>query len=853
MRLPRAVSFLIRAIFGLFLFLTASYCLLAYLPFTYHQIVVEAPLPWLSMFVRFHPYWYWFVLGLQVVTLIPDLRGGAAGQPADARPGGLGTKIPTIGFLVFAAGLGVVLLVHPVLALLQNNDASFYSGLLFLLPLAWLGALDWLGQRPRLQWQAEGTGEDWRIFMAAWESALFVSVVYFAIFFLRWGRPLASGFGNNEALLSLTWTVLSHMLVFMGVFVCLFLVHLGTSWFGQPAKMEFAFCAALGVLMVAAILRFLVFPLVSFVNARADVFALATGAGLGIFWAGLSAKLFPAEKSSPESGLALLLTPLRWGRMLPGAWGFAPFALLALLAYFLEVRSAVLDWNFLRQKLSALLIWVAAFANFYELAPRKRQGMSLVGRIVLIVVAVASFGAYKTLGLWQRHDEHQEGIPKIDVAATLESYAAFDASFKLVHDALTPAAGGEGGFYKFLVANTNLPWSAETRPVEVNLVDHLTPTNSPKPNIFIMVIDSLRRDYLSSYNPAVTFTPNIEAFGRESVVMENAFAKYAGTGLSEPSIWSGAMLLHEQYVTPFQPMNALRRLVETDGYHWFLMNDFILKLILIPPQGAILLDSDIPGRRYDFCQTLGDLEEEISQRKGSAPIFFYSQPQNIHMWTLHQEGESVPPGEDYPGFYAPVASRLKQMDVCWGKFIAFLKKNGLYDNSIIILTADHGDLLGEHGAWGHGFALFKEMIEIPLIIHLPPALRSHLNIDPKEIAFLTDITPSLYYLLGHRPIVRNEIFGKPLFTETAEEKTPYLRDSYLIISSYTPVYGILKQNGHWLYFVSANDVKDFLFDLPENSMAIEKPVTESLRADSEQLIRQGILAIDHFYHFQSPQ
>jgi predicted AlkP superfamily pyrophosphatase or phosphodiesterase len=854
MTLSRSLFFLTRAIFGVFLLLTASYCLLAYVPFTYHQIVVEAPLPWLAMFVRFHSYLYWLVLGMQVATILPDIRQGATLPPSDAGSSVFSRKALAIGFLVFSAGLGVVLLVHPLLAGIRNTLGSLYIGLMFLLPLAWLGALDWLGRRQTLRWQTVGTGEYFRIFTAAWESAIFLSLLYYAIFFLRWGGPLTTGFGGGEATLSLSWTVVCHLLAFMGVFLTLSLVHGAASWFDNPPKVEFAFCAAIGCLLVAGILRFLIFPLISFVGPRADMVALGTGIALAAFTAGFSAKLFPNENNPVESGLALLLTPLRWGRIFPGAWGFVPLAILGALAYFLEVRSAVLDWNFLRQKLSALLIWIATFANFYELAPRKqREGMSLFGRVALICVAVGSFGAYKSLGLWQRYYQRQTEGKKVDVAAVLEAYSGFDASFKLLHDLLAPA-GGRPGFYKFLLDNTNLPWSAGTHPVEVDLVNNLTPTNSPKPNIFIIVIDSLRRDYVSSYNPAVTFTPNIEAFGRESIVMENAFAKYAGTGLSEPSIWSGGLLLHEQYVTPFYPMNALQRLLETDGYRWFIMDDFILRMILHPPNGTVQLDSDIPGRRFDFCQTLGDLENEISHEKGSAaPIFAYAQPQNIHMWTLNQEGESVPPGETYPGFYAPVASRLKQMDLCWGNFIQFMKRSGLYDNSIIILTADHGDLLGEGGAWGHGFALFKEMIEIPLIIHLPTAMRSHLYFDPKKITFLTDITPSLYYLLGHRPIVQNEIFGRPLFTETEAEEAQYLRDSYLIVSSYTPVYGILKENGHWLYFVSANDAKDYQFDLPENSPAIEKPVTESIRKENELLIRKDILAIDHFYQYEPPQ
>ena len=859
MTLPRILFFLARAAFGLFMLLTASYCLLAYLPFTYHQIVVEAPLTWLAMFVRIHPYLYWLVLGLQILTLIPDLRRGSIRHTEDrTSPNAIGPSIPetalALGFLVFSAGLGIILLLHPLLGGIRNAISSLYWGLVFLLPLAWLGAIDWRGARRRLRWVASGVGEDRRIFMAACESAVFLSLLYYAIFFLRWSRPLTTGFGSREEILSLSWTLVCHLLVFMAVFVALFLVRGAARLFDQPSKMEFVFCGVIACLLVAATLRFLVFPLISFVGAWGNIFALGAGIGAGAFWAGLSAKLYRADESAVESGLALLLTPLRWGRLFPGAWGLLPLAIIASLAYILEVRSAVLDWNFLRQKLSALFIWVATFANFYEVAPTKaRKEMGLLGRVALISVAVASFGAYKGLGLLQGYYQRQTGSGKVDVAAVLESYAGFDPSFKLLHDSLAPAAG-TSSFYKFLLANTNLPWSAETNPVGVNLVEHLAPADSPKPNIFIIVIDSLRRDYLSSYNPAVTFTPNIEAFGRESVVMENAFTRYGGTGLSEPSIWAGAMLLHEQYVTPFYPMNALQKLLETDGYRCFIVNDYILKIILRPPKGTIELDSDIPGRRFDFCQTLDDLENRISLEKGStAPIFAYAQPQNIHVFVVNSEGQSVPPGETYPGFYAPVAARLRQMDLCWGKFIQFMKSRGLYDNSIIILTSDHGDLMGEGGMWGHGYAIFKEIMRIPLIIHLPPALRARLHFDPKQVAFLTDITPSLYYILGHRPIVDNEVFGRPLFTETAAEEALYLRDSYLLASSYGPVYGILGGNGGSLYIANGERYTEYFFHLPDDPTDTSRPVTAPLREENQELIRKNVLAINHFYHFQPPQ
>jgi hypothetical protein len=150
----------------------------------------------------------------------------------------------------------------------------------------------------------------------------------------------------------------------------------------------------------------------------------------------------------------------------------------------------------------------------------------------------------------------------------------------VIYDAIAPAES-DGGFFRFLTQNTNIPRSTPIAPAPMNLVAHMTPTSSPKPNIFMIVVDSLRRDYLSPYNRDVDFTPNIERFAGESVVMENAFTHYGGTGLSEPSIWVGGMMIHKQYVTPFAPMNSLQKLIETDGYHAFVTRDHSFTTVVV--------------------------------------------------------------------------------------------------------------------------------------------------------------------------------------------------------------------------------------------------------------------------------
>jgi len=356
---------------------------------------------------------------------------------------------------------------------------------------------------------------------------------------------------------------------------------------------------------------------------------------------------------------------------------------------------------------------------------------------------------------------------------------------------------------------------------------------------------------LSPYNRAVTFTPNIEHFARDSVVMRNAFTRYGVTVLSEPAIWTGGMQLHKQYVEPFDPMNALEKLLRVEKYDCFITLDPVLKVIARDAGQVTELDEGKAWFQYDLCRTLEDIEQKIAARPVSgSPLFVYTQPQNLHRMALTRNGETVDPGHRYPGFFEHYASQLQRIDECFGAFLEFLKQRHLYDDSIIILTSDHGDSLMEEGRWGHSYWLFPEILRIPLIVHLPPRLQSKVVSNPGHIAFSTDITPSLYYLLGHRPLAASPLFGRPLFTGSLREQTDYLRDAYLVASSYGPVYGILANNGRTLFIADGVNEKDYYFNLADDPRGTRNRVTPEIRAGNQRLIREHIEEINRFYNLQ---
>jgi hypothetical protein len=103
-------------------------------------------------------------------------------------------------------------------------------------------------------------------------------------------------------------------------------------------------------------------------------------------------------------------------------------------------------------------------------------------------------------------------------------------------------------------------------------------------------------------------------------------------------------------------------------------------------------------------------------------------------------------------------------------------------------------------------------------------------------------------LLGHRPIVKNELFGRPLFTVTPEEAAGYIRSNYMVASSYGPVYGLLQNAGHSLYVADAVEYDDHLYDWGDGLTVTNGTVTPEIRSDRQQQIRDYVNEINRFYH-----
>jgi arylsulfatase A-like enzyme len=189
------------------------------------------------------------------------------------------------------------------------------------------------------------------------------------------------------------------------------------------------------------------------------------------------------------------------------------------------------------------------------------------------------------------------------------------------------------------------------------------------------------------------------------------------------------------------------------------------------------------------------------------------------------------------------------MDTCFGEFVDDLKARGLYDDSIIILTSDHGDSLGEDGRMGHAYTIFPEIIQVPLLVHLPASLRAGFSADPAVAAFTSDITPSLYALLGHTPLRPSVLFGQPLF-QSASASGPVRQSAEVVASSYGSVYGALIDDARRLYIIDAVTLREYEYELDGTAAGRQVAVRQADREAGQRAVRTTLDEISRFYAYQ---
>jgi arylsulfatase A-like enzyme len=277
-----------------------------------------------------------------------------------------------------------------------------------------------------------------------------------------------------------------------------------------------------------------------------------------------------------------------------------------------------------------------------------------------------------------------------------------------------------------------------------------------RPNIILITLDTTRAYHLSCYGYHRQTSPNLDRLANESVLYTKAIAPSSWTLPSHASLFTGKFTSsHGAQYDPEGPLYLTDGLRGPDSWQKFrarglAKNEMTLADILKGEgyiTGAVLGGPWLKkvfglSKGFDFyddreISTLnGRLARQVTdsalkwiEKYRTKEFFLFMNYFDPHTPYMAPEGFArafLPKGTDL-GRRRPTIEENKAlydaeilyMDHYFGKFLQKLKAWNLYENSMIIVTADHGELLGEHGKYEHGQYLYQEEIHVPLIIKFP--------------------------------------------------------------------------------------------------------------------------------------
>lgn len=820
---------------GAFCLMTAAYAALNCSPFAFDMFIRPQLFPWVTEFVAWHHFWCCGAFVASTLTLVADLDWRI---PRD------GTRKAAhwlaVGYVGFFGAVAGVLVVSPYLPRLWNDSRALPTAIAAFVPLLWLAAIDHLSApSPRRQHDAgtfRVTGQH-RLLVSCAIAAGYLWAAHVVRALWQSGRSA----GAIAWALTIIWALALTATVSALVYTILFLKTAVAARTRTPERWERGLTSVLTAAGICEFLRRLVLPTVSLNASDAAWVATVAGVSLASMWSGLACRRPAADPQKAATSSERLLVSMPGGPATVAALLMLPLASFWALGFMEQ-----LDWAFVVQRLILVCEGLLAYtlvrrATRHHVADRPWSARAtVVPAVVALATLFAVPHAALRLAAWT-------GDRTLEPAAAFERYAAADPLFKFMSDGLVTRAGFDGEYFRFLQVYTNARGASITIP-DVDLTTAPARPAGHRPDIFLFVIDSLRRDYLSPYNPAVSFTPNIERFASENFVFRNVFTRHGATQLAAPSIWAGAEVIRKILAPGFERMNAVEKLVNAEGYR-IAINDHTVAAYLRPTTPVTKIDPNVLSVDTDLCQNLKALEEHLDASTADArPVFGYLSPMNIHILNTRRGGQQSLDG-DYPGFYAPYASRLRRIDACFGNFVSYLQQRGRYDNSIIVLTSDHGDSLGENGYWGHATWLFPEVARLPLIVRLPPSLRAAVTTDLAGVAFSADIAPTLWVLCARQLKDLGPLFGSPLFVPKDGRLPDRRRDSFLLTSSYGAAYGLLRRNGRQLYVTDLVERREFAYDLSHEPTAVPDVIAPEVRRVNQRSIRDHVTKAAAFYRF----
>lgn len=364
------------------------------------------------------------------------------------------------------------------------------------------------------------------------------------------------------------------------------------------------------------------------------------------------------------------------------------------------------------------------------------------------------------------------------------------------------------------------------------------PAHSKRPSILLVSLDTTRADRLGCYGQTSQRTPNLDRWAAEGVVFENAATPVPITLPAHASLMTGLV--------------PNRHGVRDNGVYRLPENIPVMANLLAEAgyDTAAAVGSAVLDRQYGLARGFARYDDHVRREGGLAiperdaasvtdaaleladtlrrPFLLF-----VHYFDPHADYRPPPPFADT--FRArPYEGEIAFVDQEVGRLRRGLEDRGLLDGAVVLVTADHGESLGEHGEPTHGVFLYQATVRIPLILvapgRVPAGARSH------AFARLTDVLPTLLDLAG--VAIPDDLDGRSLVQaaggigSAAGETRWLLLESDFGYESYgwSPLRGIMDGRTKWIR-APRPELYDLSADPGELRNLAEETATETVRLE----------------------
>jgi arylsulfatase A-like enzyme len=323
-----------------------------------------------------------------------------------------------------------------------------------------------------------------------------------------------------------------------------------------------------------------------------------------------------------------------------------------------------------------------------------------------------------------------------------------------------------------------------------------------RPDIYFIVIDTLRSDHVGCYGYQRPITPNIDRLAKDSLLFERAYAAAPWTTASVAGMlasqFPSSLGIRDRVVCYDTRYPTLPGVLRDNGYqsHGIVSVDMLSQILGFNTGFDSYDDTNYTGHKGVTSPQVMDKALKLVAAQDQDPLFAFIHTFDPHYnFIQHEKWNFFPEykgrlSSNYPitklweelnnlseddvrFLVSAYDSEIAFTDMHLGRFLDGLRDAGRYDDAMIIVTADHGEEFYERKWIGHSITVQREMVQVPLLVKLPgnTAARvstpvSLLDMMPTVLRYLEMEAPEDQEGFAHDLNAPELIPERPVFSET---------------------------------------------------------------------------------------